>query len=186
MEESLEIIWITLDFSSFEKLSTPKVWLIEQSIDTKKGMVFTPHECCILKDVTGEAYCTSVRMAYELLKRNLLAAVFVETLSTHLLAGIILVFSSIYAIVICALLNAVSNLWPDSYSVAARAWVLMMVVLGFFVHVLDNVIDMVYLCHAIDRDRGEVRKQEVHEVYVHLPISMNHGSSLVPRVPLNV
>ncbi|CAL5399766.1 unnamed protein product [Camellia sinensis] len=87
---------------------------------------------------------------------------------------------------ICALLNAVSNLWPDSYSVAAMAWVLMMVVLGFFVHVLDNVIDMVYLCHAIARDRGEVRKQEVHEVYVHLPISMNHGSSLVPRAPLNV
>lgn len=50
--------------------------------------------------ITGEAYCTSARMAYELLKRNLLSAVFVETISTRLLAGIAFVFSAIYAVVV--------------------------------------------------------------------------------------
>lgn len=62
------------------------------------------------------------------------------------------------------------------------AWVLLIVVLGYFVHVLDDVIDTVYLCYAIDRDRGEVSKQEAHEVYVHLPISRSHRQSL--RTPL--
>lgn len=131
--------------------------------------------------ITGEAYCTSARMTYELLKRNLLSAVFVETVSSRILGGIVFVFSAIYAIVACAILKAVSNLGADAYFVAALAWVLLILVLGFFVHVLDNVIDTVYVCYAIDRDRGEVCKQEVHEVYVNLPIRRNHRSSLANR-----
>ncbi|KAE9447353.1 hypothetical protein C3L33_20723, partial [Rhododendron williamsianum] len=133
--------------------------------------------------ITGESYCTSARMAYELLKRNLLSAVFVETVSTRLLAGIAFVFSAIYAVVVCAILNSVSDLGADSYFVAAMAWVLLLVVLSYFVHVLDNVIDTVYVCYAIDRDRGEVGKQEVHEVYVHLPINRTHRQSFIPRTP---
>lgn len=78
----------------------------------------------------------------------------------------------------CAILKAVSSLGADSYVVAALAWVLLIVVLGFFIHVLDNVIDTVYVCYAIDRDRGEVCKQYVHEVYVQLPISRIHRPSL--------
>uniref|UniRef100_A0A7N0U5S5 Choline transporter-like protein n=1 Tax=Kalanchoe fedtschenkoi TaxID=63787 RepID=A0A7N0U5S5_KALFE len=128
--------------------------------------------------ITGEAYCTSARMSYELLKRNLLSAVFVETVSTRLLAGIIFVLSAIYTIAVCAILNAATDLEADSYFVAALAWVLLLLILGYFVHVLDNVIDTVYICYAIDRDRGEVCKQDVHEVYVHLPISRNNRSTL--------
>ncbi|KAI8533171.1 hypothetical protein RHMOL_Rhmol11G0276200 [Rhododendron molle] len=135
--------------------------------------------------ITGESYCTSARMAYELLKRNLLSAVFVETISTRLLAGIAFVFSAIYAVVVCAILNSVNDLGADSYFVAAMAWVLLLVVLSYLVHVLDNVIDTVYVCYAIDRDRGEVGKQEVHEVYVHLPINRTHRQSLIPRTPLS-
>ena len=85
---------------------------------------------------------------------------------------------------VCAILNGASSLGAESYFVAAMAWVLLIVVLGYFVHVLDNVIDTVYVCYAIDRDRGEVCKQEVHDVYVHLPISRNHRPPLFPRTPL--
>ncbi|PON57777.1 Choline transporter-like [Parasponia andersonii] len=129
--------------------------------------------------ITGEAYCSSARMTYELLRRNLLSAVFVETISSRLLVGIVFVLSAIYAIAAWAILKGVSDLGGDSYFVAALAWLLLILVLGFFVHVLDNVIDTVYICYAIDRDRGEVCKQEVHEVYVHLPISRNHRPSLI-------
>ncbi|KAJ8747666.1 hypothetical protein K2173_012562 [Erythroxylum novogranatense] len=131
--------------------------------------------------ITGEAYCTSARMTYELLKRNLLSAVFVETVSTRLLAGIVFVISAVYAIVACAILQGVSKLGVDSYYISALAWVLLIIVLGFFVHVLDNVIDTVYVCYAIDRDRGDVYKPEVHEVYVHLPISRNRRQTIAPR-----
>lgn len=135
--------------------------------------------------ITGESYCASARMTYELLSRNLLSAVFVETVSTRILGGIIFVLSAVYGIAVCAILKGVSGLGVDSYYVAVMAWVLLMVVLGYFVHVLDNVIDAVYVCYAIDRDRGEVNKQEVHEVYVLLPISRNNRSH-VARTPLVV
>lgn len=72
-----------------------------------------------------------------------------------------------------------SHLGADTYLVAFAAWLILIVILEFFIHVLDNVIETVYVCYAIDRDRGEVCKQDVHEVYVHLPISRNHRSSLV-------
>ncbi|KAK8314810.1 hypothetical protein V6Z11_D01G195500 [Gossypium hirsutum] len=131
--------------------------------------------------ITGEAYCTSARMTYELLRRNLLSAVFVETVSTRLLAGVIFVLSSVYAIAVCAILKGVSDLGVNMYTVAALAWVLLILVLGFFVHVLDNVIDTVYICYAIDKDRGEVYKHEVHDVYFQLPISRNSRSSYPSR-----
>ncbi|KAK2665561.1 hypothetical protein Ddye_004135 [Dipteronia dyeriana] len=131
--------------------------------------------------ITGEGYCSSARMTYELLKRNLLSAVFVETVSTRLLAGIIFVVSAFYTIAACAILQGVTKLGVDSYFIAALAWVLLIVILSFFVHVLDGVIDTVYICFAIDRDRGEVYKTHVHEVYVHLPISRNHPPSYAPR-----
>ncbi|KAM5550042.1 CTL-like protein [Rosa sericea] len=140
----------------------------------------------IFAAITGESYCSSARMTYELLKRNLLSAVFVETISTRLLVGIIFVLSALYAIVACAILKAVSNLGVGAYFVAALAWVLLILVLGFFVLVLDNVIDTVYVCYAIDRDRGEVCKQDVHEVYVNLPISRNHRPSTMITRTLGV
>lgn len=136
--------------------------------------------------ITGEAYCSSARMTYELLRRNLLSAVFVETISTRLLAGIILVISVIYGIIVCAIVNGVTSLGAESYLIAAMAWILLLVVLGFFTHVLDNVIDTVYICYAIDRDRGDVCKPDVHEVYVHLPISRSQRSPLISRGPVNV
>uniref|UniRef100_A0A2P2K538 Choline transporter-like protein n=1 Tax=Rhizophora mucronata TaxID=61149 RepID=A0A2P2K538_RHIMU len=58
--------------------------------------------------ITGEGYCSSARMTYELLRRNLLSAVFVETVSTRLLAGIVFVLSAIYAIVVSSFANGSS------------------------------------------------------------------------------
>ncbi|CAA7020682.1 unnamed protein product [Microthlaspi erraticum] len=131
--------------------------------------------------ITGEAYCTSAKMTYELLRRNLLSAVFVETVSTRILTGIVFVLSSAYAVATWAVLRGVSNLGKDSYLVAVLAWLVLIVILAFLVNVLDNVIDTIYVCYAIDRDKGDVCKQEVHEVYVHLPISRSNRSPLIPN-----
>ena len=74
--------------------------------------------------ITGEAYCSSAKMTHELLRRNLLSAVFVETISTRLLAEIAFVLSAMYTIVVWAILKSVSDLGADSYFVAALARVL--------------------------------------------------------------
>lgn len=54
----------------------------------------------IFAAITGESYCTSAKMTYELLERNLLSTVIVEIVSTRILAGITFVLSAIYAIVV--------------------------------------------------------------------------------------
>lgn len=64
--------------------------------------------------ITGEAYCSSAKMTYELLKRNLLSAVFVETVSTRLLAGIAFVLSAIYTVVVGRLFTLFSFLFLQS------------------------------------------------------------------------
>ncbi|CAB80528.1 putative protein [Arabidopsis thaliana] len=148
--------------------------------ENTQGIVNMVLRCCA-NALLGEAYCTSAKMTYELLRRNLLSAVFVETVSTRILTGIVFVLSAAYAVATWAVLRGVSNLGIDSYVVAVLAWVLLIVILAFFVHVLDDVIDTIYVCYAIDRDKGDVCKQEVHEVYVHLPISRSTRSSLIPN-----
>ncbi|KAJ3679923.1 hypothetical protein LUZ60_016201 [Juncus effusus] len=125
--------------------------------------------------ITGEAYCSAAKMTYELLKRNLLSAVFVETVSTRLLFGIIFVLSSLYSIAVYAILKSISGIGNELYFIAGFTWLLMMIFLGYFVHVLDSVIDVVYICYAMDRDRGDVTKDHVHHVYEKIPLNRNHS-----------
>ncbi|KAM0058951.1 putative choline transporter [Helianthus debilis subsp. tardiflorus] len=192
----------------FSGLLIAIVRIVRGAVDTAanedaRGMVNVVLRCCVnallsafeflnkftinFSAITGEAYCASARFAYELLRRNLLSVVVVEVVSTRLLAAIVFVISAIYAIVVCVILKAATDLGVDSYFVAAVSFVVVLVILGFLVHVLDNVIDTVYICYAIDRDKGEVCKADVHEIYVHLPISRNHNPAyLNARTPLLV
>lgn len=84
--------------------------------DVSRGAVFLFLQCCAnvllssidflnkftvnFSAITGEAYCSSAKMTYELLRRNLLSAAFVETISTRILVGITFILSAIYAIVV--------------------------------------------------------------------------------------
>lgn len=58
-------------------------------------------------------------MAYELLRRNLLSAVVVETVSTRLLFGIFFVVSLVYAMMVWIILKAATSLGRDAYYVTA-------------------------------------------------------------------
>eukprot|EP01018_Ginkgo_biloba_P028461 Gb_28537 [translate_table: standard] len=167
--------------------------------EDKDGTIYIMLRCCVdfvssaiefinkftinFAAITGESYCSSAKMTYELLKRNLLSAVVVETISTRLLFGIFFVVSVIYAIAVWAVLKAATSLGRDAYFVTGLAWLLLFMILIFFVHVLDNVIDTVYIFYATDRDTGSVSKSAVHDVYVLLPISRNHHSSLAIQRP---
>lgn len=159
-----------------------------------EGIVYVILRCCVdcalstidflnqftinFAAITGESYCSSAKMSYELLKRNLLSAVVVETISSRLLFGVMFVVTVIYAIVVCAILKAATSLGGDAYFVAVVAWALLFLILYYFVHVLDNVIDTIYICYAMDKDTGDVSRSEVHDVYVRLPVSRNDTSIL--------
>ncbi|KAI5078113.1 hypothetical protein GOP47_0007937 [Adiantum capillus-veneris] len=128
--------------------------------------------------ITGENYCNSAKLAYDLLKRNLLSPVLVEVISTRLLGGMVFVLSVVYAVVVCAILRAGMNLGAIAYYVTALAWLLLFVIFLLFCQVLDNIIDTVYICYAIDKDSGAVSKLEVHDVYLMLPVSRDQPPAL--------
>ncbi|CAN6481308.1 unnamed protein product [Victoria cruziana] len=67
--------------------------------------------------ITGESYCSASKMTYQLLRRNLLSVSLVE-ISTNILLGIVFVISTIYGIMVCAILMTVSKLGTDVYIMA--------------------------------------------------------------------
>lgn len=184
---------------SFSGLVFGVVRFVRSAVDNARregheGIVYVILRCCVdcalstidflnqftinFAAITGESYCSSAKMSYELLKRNLLSAVVVETISSRLLFGVMFVVTVIYAIVVCAILKAATSLGGDAYFVAVVAWALLFLILYYFVHVLDNVIDTIYICYAMDKDTGDVSRSEVHDVYVRLPVSRNDTSIL--------
>lgn len=189
---------------SFSGLLFGVVRVVRSAVDIARregheGIVYVVLRCCVdcalstidflnqftinFAAITGESYCSSAKMSYELLKRNLLSAVVVETISTRILFGIIFVVTVVYAMVVCAILKAASSLGGDAYFVTVVAWALLFLILYYFVRVLDNVIDTIYICYAMDKDTGDVSRSEVHDVYVRLPISRNYTSILAMHQP---
>lgn len=51
-------------------------------------------------------------------------------------------------------------------------------VILWFRQTLQQAVDTIYICFALDKEVGKVSKPEVHEVYVLLPTSDSEGSNL--------
>ncbi|KAH7429429.1 hypothetical protein KP509_09G047300 [Ceratopteris richardii] len=190
---------------TFSGLVVSFIRMVRSAIDTSarpeggRGFFHSMLECCVMLTlrsfefinkftinfaaISGESYCNSARLAYELLKRNLLSPVLVEVISTRLLAGMVFVLSVVYAIVVCAILRAGMNLGPVAYYVTVVAWFLLFVIFLLFCQVLDNAIDTIYICYAIDKDSGAVSNFEVHDVYLNLPVSRDQPPTLAVQQP---
>ncbi|KAJ7534453.1 hypothetical protein O6H91_13G095500 [Diphasiastrum complanatum] len=148
-----------------------------------QGIEFLTKFTLNFASITGEGYCASAVMTYNLLRRNLLSPVVVEIISSRLLSAIVFVVSAVYAVVVFALLHAFANIGTQSYTVSLIAWVLVLFVLVLLIGVLNAVIDTVYICYSMDKDQGTVSKSQVHDVYVLLPLSPNYNASLAIRQP---
>ena len=47
-----------------------------------------------------------------------------------------------------------------------------------FNDVLDNIVDTIYICYAMDKDSGAVSQVEVHDIYLMLPVSRDQLPAL--------
>ncbi|KAH7285156.1 hypothetical protein KP509_33G015700 [Ceratopteris richardii] len=131
--------------------------------------------------ITGESYCHSARLSYELLKRNLLSPVLLEVISTQLLTGMAFILTVVYAIVVLIILKAGMSLGSVAYYVTALAWFLLFVMFLLFCQVLNNTIDTLYICYAIDKDSGNFPTMEVLDIYTMLPVSRDQSRALVAQ-----
>lgn len=172
---------------------------ISQRTQNQRGCSFVIGCCCLkfilfaieflnkftinFAAITGESYCVSARMSYGILKRNLLSPIFVDAISTHLLAGIVFALSTVYAVMLYAILRTATHLDGAVYYITVLVWIVLFILLFLFSRVLDKVIDTIYICYAIDKESGAVSKPEVHDVYLLLPVSHNQPPTLAIHQP---
>ncbi|KAG0567489.1 hypothetical protein M758_7G139600 [Ceratodon purpureus] len=132
--------------------------------------------------ITGDSFCASASMTYDLLRRNMLSTVLVEVISDRLLSMVTFVLTVAYALLVYGVLSLSTSLAKDQrLIVSALSWLILFLVLVLFVRVLSNIIDTVYICYAMDKDHGVASKPEVHDVLVLLPASREDNPSLAVR-----
>jgi hypothetical protein len=121
--------------------------------------------------MTGEAFCEAAASATDLLRRNFLAAYGAYAFPGMILQGTAFVLAGGFGIAIWLFSYASFSVSHASdaglYSglVGVLAGVIAFVVLMFFVMIMLNVVDAVFLCYAMDKDRNEIHHREFHAVF---------------------
>ncbi|KAG6541686.1 hypothetical protein Mapa_016951 [Marchantia paleacea] len=128
--------------------------------------------------ITGAGFCASAFMTYDLLTRNFLSTVMVETIAGRLMGQTAFVVSAVYGLLVYGVLSIFVDGGKAMWGVSLFAFVLLFLVLFFFMQVLNNIVDTVYICYAMDKDHDVVSKTEVHDVLVMLPPSKGDPATL--------
>lgn len=123
--------------------------------------------------ITGQSFMDAGRSVTAMLKRN-----FMDTFGVWYLPPLILNMSALAIAVIWGvfIFFVSANTYSDmqmgtSYAtvLAILAFVPCFIILSFFISLLLNIIDAVFICYGLDRDRQTCSRVEVHQVYSQLP-----------------
>jgi hypothetical protein len=129
--------------------------------------------------ITGESFCASAIMTWNLLKRNLLSTVLVEVISDKVLAVVMVALTLVYGVILYAILSLTASLDHSTKMIATiSSSVMLLLVLSLFSRILSNIVDTVYICYAMDKDEGVICKPHVHNVFVILPPSRDEPAAL--------
>jgi hypothetical protein len=123
--------------------------------------------------ITGESFLTSGKAVVALLSRNALNTAGVWWLPGLVLQSCALLLSLGWG---AAVYHVSKLVWGASGEAHVSSVVLAAVsvffawlMLGFFCSLLLNMVDALFVCYAMDKDRHRVSKPEVHEVFYMLP-----------------
>ena len=121
--------------------------------------------------MTGEAFCDAAASATDILSRNFLMAYGTYAFPSMILQGAALVLALGCGVLTWTLAWAqfaatnVVNASMYAAIVGALCGVVAFVALTFFVMIALNVVDAVFLCYALDKDRNMVNHAEFHAVF---------------------
>ena len=121
--------------------------------------------------MSGEAFCDAAATVTDLLSRNFLTAYGTYAFPSMILQGAAFVLALGLGVATWLLSFAtysgagLDNAGLYSGLVGALSGAVAFVVLSFFVMIMLNVVDAVFLCYAVDRDRNMVNHVEFHEVF---------------------
>jgi hypothetical protein len=120
----------------------------------------------IQASITGEAFCDAAKSISDLLKRNFLLSYGTYAFPKHILGFVVLLLAALLGY--CA--NIVSEHVFAATSLSAvvngvGSFVIAYIVLSFFVMILLNCVDAVFVCYALDKDRAAVHHPDLHKVF---------------------
>lgn len=129
----------------------------------------------IMSAIIGEPLLESGRRVTDLLVRNLL-----KTVGVWWFPPMVLQLGSLAVSAAWGLLLYVSTrfAWTqhdagkqEAILLGVLAFLMALIVLSFFSGVLLNIVEALFVCYAIDRDRSAVTKAEVHAVFALMPVA---------------
>ena len=120
--------------------------------------------------ITGEAFCEAAASVTDLLSRNFLTAYGTYAFPGMILQGASLVIAVGFGCatwllsygVFAATLAANAGLYAGLVGILSA--IISLVVMSFFAMIALNVVDAVFLCYAMDKDRNSVHRGELHAV----------------------
>lgn len=126
----------------------------------------------IQASMTGEAFCDAARTVSDLLSRNFLLAYGSYVFPQSILGFTVLVLSAFFGYNAYLLSSFGYDIADDTASantssivIGVLCFVVSYIVLNFFIMILLNVIDAVFVCYAVDKDRSAVNHPELHQVF---------------------
>lgn len=121
--------------------------------------------------MTGDSFCDAAASVTDLLQRNFLTAYGTYAFPSMILQGASLVLAIGFGAATW-LLSLATYTVSDSPNAGLYAVLvgvisgfIAFVVLCFFVMILLNVVDAVFLCYAMDKDRNMNNHQEFHQIF---------------------
>ena len=120
----------------------------------------------IQASITGEAFCDAARSINDLLKRNFLLAYGAYAFPKHILGFLVFVLAALLGYCV----NILSKHVFAANSLGAivngiGSFFIAYIVLSFFVMILLNCVDAVFVCYALDKDRAAVHHPDLHKVF---------------------
>ena len=122
--------------------------------------------------MTGEAFCDAAKTVSDLLSRNFLLAYGTYAFPQYVLSFVVFVMALALGLTHYYLVYFTYDVTSDAFTsgsyalvVGGISFVVAYIVLGFFIMVLLNVVDAVFVCYAVDKDRNAVHHADLHEVF---------------------
>eukprot|EP01024_Parvocaulis_polyphysoides_P060842 TRINITY_DN6673_c2_g1_i1.p2 TRINITY_DN6673_c2_g1~~TRINITY_DN6673_c2_g1_i1.p2 ORF type:complete len:182 (-),score=28.21 TRINITY_DN6673_c2_g1_i1:254-799(-) len=123
--------------------------------------------------ITGEGFFAAASSVVSLLTKNCLDAfgvwwvpefiMYSAAILASITWGLITYFTYYYTN------KETKDLGTEAKYLGFAGFFLCLVILLFFVFVLLNIVDALYIAMAMDKDKGNTKRSDVHEVYNELP-----------------
>mmetsp|Transcript_49726 Transcript_49726/g.95038 ORF Transcript_49726/g.95038 Transcript_49726/m.95038 type:complete len:549 (+) Transcript_49726:102-1748(+) len=151
------------------------MWLLQCVLECVFSLIeYLTNFATIFAAITGLGFCEAGKEVTSILKRNFLSSYAVWWMPAFVLNSIALTaalgWGMVTGVIFYLEVSHKETAAHQAFAVGAACFLVVLLVLLFFSAIMLDVLRVVYICYAMDKDRSSITRPEVHEVYVLLPV----------------